>query len=506
MTFDNQHILKTGLSSEAIMRALFENYESIYDIDAETSAYQCYHESNLYSELGIKSSGEDFFAVLSSNIPKIIYPEDQPYVRKMLFRETMLRVLKKDRYYSFVYRLMLGGKPVYHKVRATLETVNGRRHILLGVRNVDETIRQEKAHTEAIVSMYQKEKNHMEAILASAEGYIEVNLTRDRVLEMSPNPVSASGSPVIEVPFLGYPLLYSVLNRWIMENRIVENRERYEKVSDREFLITGFTQGEKRASVYFSSRRKDGGVQPCREVFYLYQDNPSGDIMALCVIYDLTEQQRKEKELQELESKLQMSRIRNSTSQMQPHFLYNALGSIQEIVLTDPEYASRLIGDFTTHMRSCVRAMSSDALIPFEQELSNIKAYVNIEKMRFGDKLNVVYDVEASDFMILPLSIQPLVENAIRHGIYERGAKGGTVTVRSREYEDRWVVEVEDDGVGFDVAAFQEMIETGKKDSTGLKNLIFRLDTVMKADVEVQSTVGSGTRVTVSIPKGEVCE
>ena len=224
--------------------------------------------------------------------------------------------------------------------------------------------------------------------------------------------------------------------------------------------------------------------------------------MSFRVIYDLTEHQRREKERQELERELQMSRIRNFTSQMQPHFLYNALGSIQEIVLDDPEYASDLIGDFTVHLRSCIRAMASDRLIPFDQEIANIRAYVNIEKMRFGEKLRVVYDFKKTDFQILPLSIQPLVENAIRHGIYQRGAEGGTVTVRSREQSDAWIVEVEDDGVGFDVEQSHRESASGKKDSTGLKNLIFRLDKVMNADVCIRSEIGKGTKVTVSIPKG----
>ena len=226
--------------------------------------------------------------------------------------------------------------------------------------------------------------------------------------------------------------------------------------------------------------------------------------MSFCVIYDLTEQQRREKEMQELETALQMSRIRNFTSQMQPHFLYNALGSIQEIVLEDPQYASELIGDFTTHLRSCIRAMASDTPLPFSQELENIRAYVNIEKMRFGDKLKVIYNITAEDFAILPLSIQPLVENAIRHGIYGRGPQGGTVTIRTRGESKAWVIEIEDDGIGFDVNGFLNGQLPWKTDATGLKNLIFRLDKVMGARVKIASAVGKGTKVKVLVPKGEL--
>lgn len=498
MSTAEQQKISAAPSYWAITRALVENYESIYDIDAETSAYQCYHESDSFSELSIESSGNDFFATLIGNIPKTVYADDQDYVRRMLRRETVLAALQKEKYYSFVYRLMLEGQPVYHRIRATMEEVNGRPHILLGLRNVDDIIRQEQSHAEALAVLQQKEKTHLEAIMASAEGYMEVNLTRDLVLEHSPSLFNDAPLPLPE-----NVTSFSRFNQWVKENLVQTKADDFLRISSREFLLDCFARGERRASVFFSSRTARGGEQPCRKVFYLYQDEATQDVMAFCVNYDLTEQQRKEKELRELAQALENSRIRNSTSQMQPHFLYNALGSIQEVVLEDPAYASELIGDFTTHLRSCVRAMASDDPLPFEQELDNIRAYVNIEKMRFGDKLDVVYDVPASGFDILPLSIQPLVENAIRHGIYQRGKRGGTVAVRSREEPDRWLVLVEDNGVGFDVADFWRQASAGKKDSTGLKNIIFRLEKVMGARVEVASTRGVGTKVIVSIPKGD---
>lgn len=205
--------------------------------------------------------------------------------------------------------------------------------------------------------------------------------------------------------------------------------------------------------------------------------------------------------MRELEQSLQLCRIRNFTGQMQPHFLYNALGSIQEIVLEDPAYASDLLGDFTTYLRGCIRSMSEDRTIGFSQELENIRAYANIEKMRFGDKLNVVYDLRTTAFSVLPLSIQPLVENAIRHGVYRKGKKGGTVTIRTWEDDDTWRVQVEDDGAGFDYQHYLEEMSTGATESTGLKNTMFRLSNVLGAHIDVTSQKGEGTTVTVMIPK-----
>ncbi|MBR3382771.1 MAG: histidine kinase [Clostridia bacterium] len=490
-----------GASNEAIVKALYENYESIYAIDALTSAYRCFHESDSYRSLKLAGSGEDFFGALKNNIPKLIYEGDREYVLKKLSKENLFEGLERAKYYEFVYRLNIDSNALYHKLRATKALLGGRPHILIGIMNVDMSFRRDRANVDQISSMQSKEKNLLDAILASADGYIEANLTKDLILSISPyqhlkDKLSLEGG-LIE----GEPLTYTRWAKWICDTMVVEGKERFVEIGDRGYLINCFEQGERRASVSFTALHDDGRKQPCRKVFYLYRDEATKDILSFGVIYDLTQQQRREKELEELQYKLQMSRIRNFTSQMQPHFLYNALGSIQEIILENPEYASDLLGDFTIHLRSCIRAMSNDAPISFRQELSNIRAYVNIEKMRLGEKLKVIYDISAADFDIVPLSIQPLVENAIRHGIYGRGERGGTLTLTTEELDDRRLIRVEDDGVGFDASRFGEDMYGERTESTGIRNITFRLEKMMGAEVRVESEIGVGTRVTVSIPK-----
>ena len=233
----------------------------------------------------------------------------------------------------------------------------------------------------------------------------------------------------------------------------------------------------------------------------------AGTMYGYSIVTDLSKykekQQGLEKELDEVKLQLRHSRIRNASSQMQPHFLYNALSSIREIILENPQYASDLIYDFTVHLRACIRSITSDNLISFSQELENVKAYVNIEKMRFGDKLKVMYDCQETEFDIIPLSIQPLVENAIRHGVYERGLSGGTVTISSFKENESVVVYVEDNGVGFDYEKVMDEIKTGKRDSNGLYNLIFRFETLMHAQIKVDSKIDYGTKITITIPQGD---
>lgn len=234
--------------------------------------------------------------------------------------------------------------------------------------------------------------------------------------------------------------------------------------------------------------------------------NAAGIMYGYSVIIDLSEYKKKqeemEMELSATKAQLLQARIANANSQMQPHFLYNALASIREIVLVDPEYASDLIFDFSTHLRACIRSMSNDNLVSFSQELENIKAYVNIEQMRFGKKLKVSYDITTEDFNIIPLGLQPIVENAIRHGVYERGRAGGTVYIKTYEEEKNWVIQIADDGVGFDVEDIWKQIKCGERDSTGLQNMVLRFEKQMKAKVDIRSEVGVGTKVAIYIPKG----
>ena len=492
---------KESQSTEAIAQALYTRYESIYAVEIETGSYKRYHESEAHGEMGIDSEGENFFDTTTNILSEYIYNEDSKYFREMISKDAVLINTENDKTYSFIYRVI--GKSdsdiIYHKIRASRGSIDGKEYVFIGIRDIDAMMQREKKHEGIQNSLLQKERNHMKAILASSAGYMEINLTQDKILEQT-NIYNADyefslNTKVVES--------YTRFMLWLANNIIVENSEGFLKTNDRNGLIESFKHGELRASVSFSTKNKHGVIQPCRQVAYLYLDTTTKDIMCLNVTYDLTSQQKAEKEMTELKEKLQMSRLRVFTGQMQPHFLYNALGSIQEIILENPQYASELVGDFTIHLRASIRAMSSDNPIPFERELENIKAYINIEKMRFGNKLNVIFDINATDFEVSPLSIQPLVENSIRHGIYEKGAVGGTVKIKTTETTASWIVKVVDNGVGFDTEVIEDNIKHNRSQSAGLRNLIFRLNKVMNAEVSIKSKIGHGTCVTVIIPKGD---
>ena len=195
-----------------------------------------------------------------------------------------------------------------------------------------------------------------------------------------------------------------------------------------------------------------------------------------------------------LEAELKESRISIMLSQIQPHFIYNTLGTIERMCLKDPQKAFDLVRNFSLYLRGNFSELDSVAPIRFEEELKHIEYYVNIEKVRFPD-MSIEYDVEATEFVLPALSVQPLVENAIKHGLM-RLESGGTVLVRSYETPTHFCVEVKDDGVGFDTS-----LPIDEKKHVGLRNIRGRLNAMVNGDLILESKPGVGTKAVIMIPK-----
>lgn len=200
-----------------------------------------------------------------------------------------------------------------------------------------------------------------------------------------------------------------------------------------------------------------------------------------------------------LEKELEESRIAILRSQMQPHFIYNILNVIYYLCGKDPAAAQGAITKFSDHLRNNLEAISQTELISFRKELDHIHTYLELERIRFAEDLSIVYDIEEDNFLLPVLSIQPLVENAVKHGIAKKRG-GGIVTISSRQTETEYRIVVSDTGVGFDVDRY---MEDGKV-HVGLTNTRQRLASRMNATVDVDSQPGKGTTVTVTIPREKV--
>ena len=186
-------------------------------------------------------------------------------------------------------------------------------------------------------------------------------------------------------------------------------------------------------------------------------------------------------------------------SQIQPHFLYNALNTIKYLIKRDPKTAEKAVIAFSKYLRGNMDSISQKHPIPFETELAHIKNYCAIELLRFGDKLNIVYNTDFTDFSVPSLSIQPLVENAIKHGVTKK-PEGGTATVSSFEEAEFYCVVIEDDGIGFDPEN-PDFVPDDSHSHIGLSNVSNRLKIMVNAQLNIESEQGKGTRVTIKIPK-----
>ena len=197
-----------------------------------------------------------------------------------------------------------------------------------------------------------------------------------------------------------------------------------------------------------------------------------------------------------IEAELKESRVSIMFSQIRPHFIYNTLGTIERMCLKDPQKAFELVRNFSLYLRANFGELGSVTPIRFMEEISHVEHYGYIEKTRFPD-MEIRYELEATDFVLPALTVQPLVENAIKHGLM-RLESGGTVTIRSYETDTHYCVEVSDNGVGFDPDA-----PIDEKKHVGLRNIQGRLSTMVNGTLTIDSAPDRGTKATISIPKEE---
>lgn len=195
-----------------------------------------------------------------------------------------------------------------------------------------------------------------------------------------------------------------------------------------------------------------------------------------------------------LKAKLTESRIATMISQIQPHFIYNTLGTIEQLCLTDSKAASKLVRNFSLYLRGNFSELDNSKPITFSQEMNHVKHYTDIEQMRFPD-MTIQYDLRSVEFLLPALSVQPLVENAIKHGLMGL-EEGGIVTISAYETEEFYIVEVTDDGVGFDMDAGYDETK-----HVGIKNIRGRIAAMCGGVLTIESKIGVGTKATIKIPK-----
>ena len=195
-----------------------------------------------------------------------------------------------------------------------------------------------------------------------------------------------------------------------------------------------------------------------------------------------------------LNAQLTESRISTMMSQIRPHFIYNTLGSIEQLCIIDPPKAGELVHNFAKYLRGNFGELDNPKPILMSQEMEHVRHYISIENVRFPD-MTFSFEMNSDDFHIPALTIQPIVENAIKHGLMKL-SKGGTIRVVSYETESHYCVSVEDDGVGFDTDVLLD-----ERKHVGIRNIRGRLKAMVNGTLEIESRVGIGTTVLIKIPK-----
>lgn len=192
--------------------------------------------------------------------------------------------------------------------------------------------------------------------------------------------------------------------------------------------------------------------------------------------------------------------IQMLTDRIRPHFVLNTVGAIRSLIPRDPHRASDLLYDFSKYMRTKMEQKDFSRPIPFQEELEHVRIYLRLEQARFGDTVEVNYDIRDTAFHVLPLTIQPFVENAIKHGLFQSEG-GGLLTISCYRGTACHVVEIADNGVGFDAENLNALLEN--KTSVGLRSALMRLENEMQATVSIHSRMNgkTGTRVHIEIPE-----
>lgn len=207
------------------------------------------------------------------------------------------------------------------------------------------------------------------------------------------------------------------------------------------------------------------------------------------------EQREAQRKIEDLKREVEFEQSTMLLSQIRSHFFYHTLNSVQALIVLEPDEAYKMVDDFSRYMRFNMDSITvENGLCTFKEELRSVRSYTDINQKQLGNRLKMVYEVGDIDFKIPVLTIQPIVENAILHGIKPK-VGGGTIVIRLEELDDCMQVTVEDDGVGFVVN--DEVMDQ----SVGMKNVRKRIKQFEGCEIRIESKLQVGTKVILIYPK-----
>ncbi|MNM57738.1 Sensor histidine kinase YpdA [compost metagenome] len=191
-------------------------------------------------------------------------------------------------------------------------------------------------------------------------------------------------------------------------------------------------------------------------------------------------------------------------AQIKPHFIFNVLSVISSMITRDTKKAKKILLDFSDYLRYSFDFSSGESFTPIKKEIDLVKTYVAIEKERFGDRLNIEYNIDENiDIKIPSLVIQPIVENAIRHGILSK-IDGGNIELSIYKDGEEVIIRVKDDGVGIESHRLANLLDgKDEKAGVGVKNINSRLIKSYGSGLNIVSNLNQGTEIIIRVPLGD---
>lgn len=285
-----------------------------------------------------------------------------------------------------------------------------------------------------------------------------------------------------ELEFLLYPFIITNCVYWIIFLLVLDIKL-YKNIEVNHLQVFFCITWLMTATILELVQKKEGVLSETYAIIFLFY--------YLTLHVKISQQITEEKDV-----KLREQRMALMLSQIQPHFLYNTLNTITALCRINPKLAEETTIKFSGYLRENMYNMEKNDVQLFSKELDHTKIYVDIEKLRFGNRVKVEYEIESEDFYMPTLTLQPIVENAIKHGICNR-LEGGTVKIITQNKEKENIIIITDNGLGFDM---EKIVNDGKV-HIGIKNVRERLKSIVNAEFEIISFIGMGTTVRITIPK-----
>ncbi len=296
-----QHQQKTNLLQEAVINGFSSDFEALYYVDLDTTEAVVYRSTEyLHQMLKEFEKCKTFNEQMACFANHFVFEEDRDNFIKAISKTKIEFELSKSSYYYINYRACLGDKILYYRTRIARDTIMiGSNSVIIGIQNIDEITRRELEQNKTLETLHERERNYQKAMFSDAIGFFECNLSRNLIISDIFELIDGEFQIVSNTIDLPMPFNFDDFQQWYTSTHDVPNPQEVIKHMDRKYLIECYEKGNHMPEITFWATTPSGTVKCLRKIFFLTKDDKSGDILALTIIKDVSELQRKADELKE---------------------------------------------------------------------------------------------------------------------------------------------------------------------------------------------------------------